>query len=160
MDGGETLKKSLKLYALLAGIGVLLVLLWIFFPKNAAATPKELSSTDEIWVITDPHYLSPELHDQDVAFQKMQNTAAGKDLVYSKERMEALVAQVESERPKVLIVSGDMTFNGEYQSFIELVEFFKRIEALGTTVLVEPGNHDIADGWARKFQGNENYKIK
>ena len=160
MDGGETLKKSLKLSALLAGIGVLLVLLWIFFPKHIAATPKELYSTDEIWVITDPHYLSPELHDQDVAFQKMQNTAAGKDLVYSKERMEALVAQVESERPKVLIVSGDMTFNGEYQSFIELAEFFKRIEALGTTVLVEPGNHDIADGWARKFQGNENYKIK
>lgn len=146
MDGGETLKKSLKLSALLAGIAVLLVLLWIFFPKHIAATPKELSSTDEIWVITDPHYLSPELHDQDVAFQKMQNTAAGKDLVYSKERMEALVAQVESERPKVLIVSGDMTFNGEYQSFIELAEFFKHIEALGTTVLVEPGNHDIADG--------------
>ena len=33
MDGGETLKKSLKLSALLAGIRVLLVLLWIFFPN-------------------------------------------------------------------------------------------------------------------------------
>lgn len=123
------MKKSLQLSALLAGIAALLVLLWIFFPKNTAATPTELSATDEIWAITDTHYLSPELHDEDVAFQKMQNTAAGKDLVYSKERMEALVAQVESERPKVLIVSGDMTFNGEYQSFIELAEFFKRIES-------------------------------
>ena len=84
------MKKSLTLSALLAGIGVLLGLLWIFYPKNTAAPPKELSSTDEIWIITDPHYLSPKLHDQDVAFQKMQNTSAGKDLVYSKERMEAL----------------------------------------------------------------------
>ncbi len=74
--------------------------------------------------------------------------------------MEALVAQVEQERPKALLVSGDLTFNGEYQSFVDLANFFKQIESFGTKVLVEPGNHDIADGWARKFIGEQNYKTR
>ena len=73
------------------------------------------------------------MHDQDVAFQKMQNRWERPRL---QQRMNGSVSGAnESERPKVLIV-GDITFNGEYQSFIELAEFFKRIEAFETTVLV------------------------
>ena len=53
----------------------------------------------------------------------------------------------QGERPKALLVIEDLTFNGEYQSFIDLAHFFKQIESLGTKVLVEPGNHDIADEW-------------
>ena len=31
---------------------------------------------------------------------------------------------------------------------------------MGTKILVEPGNHNIADGWARKFIGEQNYKTR
>lgn len=31
---------------------------------------------------------------------------------------------------------------------------------IGTKVLVEPGNYNIADGWARKFIGEQNYKTR
>ena len=138
----------------------IIVLSFVFFGKQTAEPAITLNASDEIWVITDPHYLSPSLQDNEVAFQKMQATSAGKDLIYGKERMEALVAQVEQERPKALLVSGDLTFNGEYQSFVDLANFFKQIESFGTKVLVEPGNHDIADGWARKFIGEQNYKTR
>lgn len=138
----------------------IIVLSFVFFGKHTAEPAITLNASDEIWVITDPHYLSPSLQDNGVAFQKMQATSAGKDLIYGKERMEALVAQVEQERPKALLVSGDLTFNGEYQSFVDLANFFKQIESFGTKVLVEPGNHDIADGWARKFIGEQNYKTR
>ena len=66
----------------------------------------------------------------------------------------------QGERPKALLVIEDLTFNGEYQSFIDVAHFVKQIESLGTKVLVEPGNHDIADGWARKFIGEQNYKTR
>ena len=59
-----------------------------------------------------------------------------------------------------MLVSGDLTFNGEYQNFVDLIHFFKPIESLGTKILVEPGNHNIADGWARKFIGKQNYKTR
>ena len=54
----------------------------------------------------------------------------------------------QGERPKALLVSGD------------LAHFSKQIESFGTKILIEPGNHNIADGWARKFIGKQNYKTR
>lgn len=79
----------------------------------------------------------------------------GKDLEHVPDMMEALVWEAAKEQPDLLIVSGDLTFNGEYQSLVELAAFFERIEKNGTQVSVIPGNHDIHSGWARKFEGEE-----
>lgn len=129
--------------------------------KNSSADSQiAIDKEDEVWVVTDLHYLSPKLHDGGKAFSIMQNTAAGKDLVYGKERLEALLFQVKKEKPKLLIVSGDLTFNGEYQSLVETSGYFQQIEKAGTQVLVIPGNHDIASGWAREFREDKQYKTK
>lgn len=101
------------------------------------------------------HYLSQDLFDDGEAFSYIEKTAAGKDLRYGKERMEALVEQVEREQPSLLLVSGDLTLNGEKQSMVELAQYFTQIEEKGTEVLVIPGNHDIASGWARVFKGDQ-----
>ncbi|MBQ3424319.1 MAG: metallophosphoesterase, partial [Clostridia bacterium] len=61
----------------------------------------------------------------------------------SAELMAALRAQVALERPGALIVTGDLSFNGERASHLALAEWFRRIEADGTPVWVLPGNHDI-----------------
>lgn len=109
-----------------------------------------------VWVITDLHYLSPSLHDSNgEAIEHIRNTGAGKDLDYGNARMEALILQIEQEKPDALIVSGDLSLNGEYQSMEELAVFFNQIENLGTSVFVIPGNHDISSGWAREFKGEE-----
>lgn len=154
------MKKILHRSLIAALILIAVILIYRFTHTPSSSPPSTLDTSDEIWIITDPHHLSPQLHDNGEAFQKMQSTSAGKDLIYSSERFEALIHQVAAEKPKALIVSGDLTFNGEYQSAVELANFFDRIEALGTTVLVEPGNHDIADGFARHFQAEKNIKIR
>lgn len=109
----------------------------------------------KIWMVTDIHYLSPDLFDDGEAFARMKATSAGKDLEHVPDMMEALVWEAAKEQPDLLIVSGDLTFNGEYQSMVELAAFFERIEKNGTQVSVIPGNHDIHSGWARKFEGEE-----
>ena len=109
----------------------------------------------KIWKVTDIHYLSPDLFDDGEAFARMKATSAGKDLEHVPDMMEALVWEAAKEQPDLLIVSGDLTFNGEYQSLVELAAFFERIEKNGTQVSVIPGNHDIHSGWARKFEGEE-----
>lgn len=122
----------------------------IFIPVTIEAINDDLVA----WVITDLHYLSPSLHDKDGdAYQHIKNTGAGKDFDYGAERMQALTQQIDQDKPDVLIISGDLTLNGEYQSMLDLAEYFKNIEALGTDVFVIPGNHDIASGWAREFKG-------
>lgn len=143
---------------------VLLVGLFLFGLNNQKGEERAvqpiapLVGKDEnlnIWIVTDTHYLSPDLFDDGEAFARMQATSAGKDLEHVPDMMEALVWEAAKEQPDLLIVSGDLTFNGEYQSLVELAAFFERIEKNGTQVSVIPGNHDIHSGWARKFEGEE-----
>lgn len=126
--------------------------------RNPFVPTEAISKTDSIWIITDTHYLSPSLSDNGENFDYIKETSAGKELNYPAERMETLIWQIEKERPKILIVSGDLTLNGEKQSALELADYFEQIEQLGTQVYVIPGNHDISNGWARKFAGDSQEK--
>ena len=119
----------------------------------------------DIWLITDIHYMAPSLTDGGQRFDIFQKQAAGMDYEYGPDRMEALIkqietAQIKNEQPEALIVAGDLTSNGEYQAMLDLAEYFDRIEALGTEVFVIPGNHDIHNGWAVRFEGKKTIKVQ
>ncbi|WP_421444764.1 metallophosphoesterase [Streptococcus suis] len=146
-----------KKIVLLLGAIAAILLIWsaIAGQRQQSYVEAALRDQDKIWIITDLHYLSQDLFDDGEAFSYIEKTAAGKDLRYGKERMEALVEQVEREQPALLLVSGDLTLNGEKQSMVELAQYFTQIEEKGTEVLVIPGNHDIASGWARVFKGDQ-----
>lgn len=113
-----------------------------------------------IWVISDLHHFSPTLFDFGSKFTNIQETSAGLDLRYGLERLNALVMQIENDSPDALIVSGDLTLNGEYQSMVELAETFSRIERAGTEVFVIPGNHDISNPWASSFMGDQTIRVR
>ena len=68
--------------------------------------------------------------------------------------MTALVAEAERLRPDGMIVTGDLTFNGERASHVALARWFEAVEALGVPVWVLPGNHDINCTGARGFSGD------
>lgn len=150
----DRMKKRYLVYLVCLGIGFLSFLLSKSSIKDSYVV-ESWTESQQIWLITDLHYLSPNLHDNGKAFSVIQNTAAGKDVRYSRERMDALVGQVQKERPSLLIVSGDVSLNGEKESMKDLAEYFKVIEAAGTEVYVIPGNHDIASGWTRGFRGED-----
>lgn len=110
-----------------------------------------LSEQVTLAVATDLHYLAPELTDQGTFFQKFIENGDGKVVQYSEEVTEAFVEQIIDEKPSVVILSGDITFNGEKQSHIRLVEKLQRIEDAGIPVLVMPGNHDMYSSNAASF---------
>lgn len=112
----------------------------------------------EFWLITDPHYIDETLYDDGSAFEYIKTTAAGKDLTYQKESLQALVAEVLKEKPDGLIVTGDVTLNGELVSGEKFAEILEPIRQAKIKVFVIPGNHDIHDGWARKFTGDTQEK--
>lgn len=116
-------------------------------------------ASQTLWVINDIHHFSPTLFDQGNKFQEMQATSAGLDLRFGLERLQALVYQIEQEQPDALIVAGDLTLNGEYQSMLELAEAFAKIEQAGTQVFVIPGNHDISNPWASSFMGDDTIRV-
>jgi 3',5'-cyclic AMP phosphodiesterase CpdA len=116
------------------------------------------SDKDTVFYITnDIHYLANELTDHGEAFQTFYKTGDGKQLEYIDEIVDAFTEDIGRTKPAVLIISGDLTSNGEKKSHQELAEKLAKIEATGTAVYVIPGNHDILNPWARGFKGSEQY---
>lgn len=107
------------------------------------------------WVISDTHLIADSLHDHGQAFSQMQKTSQGKDLYYQETALSAFVRMAQKKKPTAIIVTGDVTFNGERVSAEKFAEIFKPLEE--TQLLVLPGNHDIYDGWAREFRGKKQY---
>lgn len=109
----------------------------------------------EIWVISDTHLIADSLHDNGQAFSQMQKTSQGKDLYYQETVLNAFCKMANEKKPAAIVVTGDITFNGERESAERFAKIFKSLKY--TKLLVVPGNHDIFDGWAREFRGKKQF---
>ncbi|RVU71739.1 MULTISPECIES: metallophosphoesterase [Lactobacillus] len=109
----------------------------------------------EIWVISDTHLIADSMHDNGQAFSRMQKTSQGKDLYYQESVLRAFCKMAQEKKPAAIVVTGDVTFNGERVSAEKFAEIFKPLKE--TKLLVVPGNHDIFDGWARDFRGKKQF---
>ena len=107
-----------------------------------------------IAVATDLHYLSSSLTDGGAFFTDLVENADGKNMFYIEEITESFVATMIQEKPEILILSGDLTFNGEKQSHLDLEQKLEKIKENGTQILVMPGNHDIDRSSAAGFFGD------
>lgn len=114
--------------------------------------------TPKIYLLSDTHYISKQLHDQGSAFDRMRKTSAGKDLDYQDLALTAFVKKVIQEKPIAVVITGDLTFNGAKLSAKELAQIFAPLAENKIAFLVLPGNHDIHDGWARKFVQASEYR--
>ena len=84
----------------------------------------------------------------------MIENADGKAMKYIEELTEAFVSQIIESGPDALILSGDLSFNGERESHLMLAEKLRRVEDAGIPVLVIPGNHDLDSSKAAAFIGD------
>jgi 3',5'-cyclic AMP phosphodiesterase CpdA len=103
---------------------------------------------------TDTHYLAPSLTDHGAFYEEGIAGGDGKDDEYSPEIFHALLAQAEAEKPDALILTGDLTYNGEKTSHEELAAFLEQLRQKGVQPLVLSGNHDLNNGYALAYQGS------
>lgn len=106
-------------------------------------------------IVSDPHYLSRSTYDENEAFNDFCCTADGKLIIYTEEIIDTLIWEIENKKPDFLIISGDLTCNGEKESHLDFAKKLEKIEIQGTCVFVIPGNHDIENPWARNYFGKE-----
>lgn len=110
-----------------------------------------------VMVVSDLHYMARELYDGSELFIRALKAGDGKLTQYSDALMSALAKQALRESADALVVTGDLSFNGEKQSHLALAKWFADIEKQGVPVWVLPGNHDINVPTARGFRGDEWY---
>ncbi len=123
--------------------------------KNLSKEYKDLT----LYIATDLHYLSNKINDKGEAFQLLEKNLDGRQINYIEEILNAFVYEIQENNPDVLIISGDLTHNGELISHKDLAEMFTVIESFGTEVLIIPGNHDINNPWARGFEKDKQVKV-
>lgn len=112
------------------------------------------TNASRIVVATDIHYIAPELRDNGKAFRAFVQSGDGRRFECAEEIVDAFLRDVRRLRPNALVISGDLTVNGEKRSHEDLAAKLALIEKTsGTRVFVVPGNHDIQNPWARKFEG-------
>jgi 5'-nucleotidase/UDP-sugar diphosphatase len=107
----------------------------------------------KVAVISDPHYMAPSLLMADgPAFQ----TYLAQDRKLLKESaaiLDAAIAGITNEQPDIVLVSGDLTKDGEFVSHQGLTNAIQRLRAAGAKVFVCAGNHDVANPHAFAFDG-------
>jgi len=115
----------------------------------------ESHNNPEIVIASDIHYLAKELTDFGPAFEHMVETGDGKVTTYVWEITDAFIDEVIQRRPQALILSGDLTLEGERVSHEALAQKLRQVENAGIPVFVIPGNHDINNAKAASFRGGE-----
>ena len=108
----------------------------------------------------DLHYISPKLTDKGPLFQYVAERNDGKLILYTEEILDAFVAQMLEERPDVVILAGDLSYNGEYESHLSLAEKLRCLQEKGIQVLVLSGNHDVDSPHAYSFHGDSYEKAR
>lgn len=125
------------------------------FPTSEAETKEEPERNQKLVLATDIHYLAKSLTDGGSGFQYMVEHGDGKLANYVWEITDAFIGEVLEENPQALILSGDLSLNGERKSHEELAGKLRQVEDAGIQVVVIPGNHDINTVGAAAFIKNE-----
>ena len=123
-------------------------------------TTTQAQTSTKICSASDLHYFAPSLLVNDGTAFQTYLAQDRKLIAESKAITAALVAKINEEKPEILVVTGDLTKDGERQSHLELAKYLDTIEMNGITkVFVVPGNHDVNNIHAYSYDGANKTRV-
>jgi len=105
------------------------------------------------FVFSDPHFYAPSLWEDSPVF-RANLSANGKMFDFSEEILAAATEMIVSVEGDFVLIPGDLTKDGEKASHHVFSVILGAIEDGGKPVYVIPGNHDILNPNAIRFEGN------
>ncbi len=107
----------------------------------------------KIAVISDTHYLSSKLAKSGEALDNFE-AATGRNTKDLHAVLHQVISDLQSYKPDLLLIPGDITNHGERDSHLDFVAMLKPLADNGTRIFVIPGNHDVNVPDSRKYEGN------
>lgn len=113
-----------------------------------------------VTVVTDTHYYAKSTGTEGKAYEAA-NTKSQMLLKNSAELLDAAFRQIKADkRTDIVLISGDTTSNGEYDSHKEFIAMLRDLKAAGKRVYVITATHDYQDdGQTNAYRGDEKIKI-
>lgn len=112
------------------------------------------SKTLKIAVLSDLHYMDPSLLKANGSAFQMYLMQDPKLLAESRAILQQILRKLLIERPDLVLISGDLTKDGELVSHKSLIKQLQGLSENHIKVLVVPGNHDIYNPDAKLFNGD------
>ena len=117
-----------------------------------------VSAQTRIAVISDIHVMDTSNPELVTPGSTVWETALANDrklLDYSKAIFDQLMEKFKAEKPDILLVTGDLTKDGEAGNLDYVYNSLLQLKNQGIKVYVIPGNHDIGNSNARKYIDGE-----
>jgi len=131
---------------------IISLIIGITLSACSSKLPKiETGSDIKLYVATDIHLLAEELMTNEELMAQVFEFGDGRFVNYSNELMSTFTNTIKENQPDILILSGDLTHDGEKLSHEALAKQLKEIERNGTRVFVVPGNHDLENPFAKDY---------
>lgn len=113
-----------------------------------------------VTVITDTHYYSKKLGTSGAAYETANNKS-GVLLAEAAEMLEAAFSQIaKDDRTDIVLLSGDTTSNGDFDSHKEFIEMLRDLKAKGKRVYVITATHDYQwEGTHHRYDGYDRVTI-
>lgn len=134
-------------------LSLLLAVVLVFtltVPALAAEKPQDMNL--RIAVMSDLHYLSPDMIADTEDFEHALNSDR-KLLKESSAILNEMFERVRADKPDILLVSGDLTKDGEQECHAALAKQLQQLQqdVPGLKIYVINGNHDIRNYNAKNF---------
>jgi len=118
-------------------------------------------STNRIAVVSDLHVMAPELLEMEGKAFDSYVAGDRKMLKESTSILQELTRQLLEIKPELVLISGDLTKDGEFSSHRYLVENCLNIlKSAGIRTLVVPGNHDVNNPNAVSYNRDTTQRVK
>ena len=136
------------------------VLLSLLLAANMATAQE---STDpglyaSIAVFSDPHFYDPGLGTGGKSFEAIRNSD-GKLIPQSAELLDAALENILSSDVDLVLIPGDLTKDGALESHLGISTRLKTLKESGIQVFVVPGNHDVNNGRALSYKGDQSLRV-
>ncbi len=118
--------------------------------------PKAKDEKVDIAITSDIHYIDPELKDGET-FIEVNERSDGKLSIYVEEITDKFIDTMIEVSPDIVIINGDLTYNGERSSHELLAQKLDKLRAHDIQPLVIPGNHDILNAHAYDYRDEVYY---
>ena len=113
----------------------------------------QMSGAIKIVAMSDIHAMSEMLVEKSGAAIDKYAASDMRMIKESAEILRTVIGKIIEQRPDIVMISGDLTKDGERLSHEFVASQLERLRAKGIKVLVIPGNHDISNANAKYFNG-------